>query len=65
MSNQHPSGKENTSKMVFSEGMEITENAQCLETLSFCLFCAEVLDILHWMLHCVCNPWAKEKLSYN
>jgi len=66
MSNQHLkqlTGNENTSKIVFRERMEISETSQCLETLWFCVCHAEVLDLLHWILHCVCNPWAKPKLS--
>lgn len=66
MSNQHLmqlTGNENTSKTVFSERMEIAETSQHLEMLWFCLCYAEVLDLLRWMVHCVCNPWAKPKLS--
>lgn len=62
MSNQHLkqlTGNENTSKTVFRERVEITETLQCLETLWFCLRHDGVLDLLYWMLHCVCNLWAK------
>lgn len=66
MSNQHLkqlTGNENTSKTVFNESMEITEPSWRLEMLWFCLCYAEFLGLLHWMLHCVCNSWAKPKLS--
>lgn len=62
MSNQHLkqlTGNENTSKTVIRERMEITETSQCLETLWFCLCRDGVLDLLDWMLHFVCKPWAK------